>query len=152
MSYCHQNNASIWRANPGISYKLRYKTTCRIKFEYCYQGKESFLQTESNKKPLFVFYISFQEYVSQGISHPVFYGDRVYKLRRVKCDSDLYATTVDCCCQKVAIVWFWFFIVFKGLRILFTSFCYIYFIIFSHPSLLSRKEHELVSLVSRFWM
>ena len=29
-------------------------------------------------------YISFQEYVSKGISHPVFYGDLVYKLRRVK--------------------------------------------------------------------
>ena len=28
--------------------------------------------------------ISFQEYLSKGISHPVFYGDRVYKLRRVK--------------------------------------------------------------------
>ena len=29
-------------------------------------------------------YISFQEYLSKGISHPVFYGDLVYKLRRVK--------------------------------------------------------------------
>ena len=28
--------------------------------------------------------ISFQEYLSKGISHPVFYGDQVYKLRRVK--------------------------------------------------------------------
>ena len=28
--------------------------------------------------------ISFQEYVSKGISHPVFYGDLVYNLRRVK--------------------------------------------------------------------
>ena len=28
--------------------------------------------------------ISFQEYVSKGISHPVFYGDLFYKLRRVK--------------------------------------------------------------------
>ena len=28
--------------------------------------------------------ISFQEYVSKGISHPVFYGDLVYKIRRVK--------------------------------------------------------------------
>ena len=28
--------------------------------------------------------ISFQEYVFKGISHPVFYGDLVYKLRRVK--------------------------------------------------------------------
>ena len=28
--------------------------------------------------------ISFQEYVSKGISYPVFYGDLVYKLRRVK--------------------------------------------------------------------
>ena len=28
--------------------------------------------------------ISFQEYVTKGISHPVFYGDLVYKLRKVK--------------------------------------------------------------------
>ena len=28
--------------------------------------------------------ISFKEYVFKGISHPVFYGDLVYKLRRVK--------------------------------------------------------------------
>ena len=28
--------------------------------------------------------ISFQEYIFKGISHPVFYGDLVYKLRRVK--------------------------------------------------------------------
>ena len=28
--------------------------------------------------------ISFQEYLSKGISHPIFYGDLVYKLRRVK--------------------------------------------------------------------
>ena len=28
--------------------------------------------------------ISFQEYLSKGISHPVFYGDLVYKLRMVK--------------------------------------------------------------------
>ena len=28
--------------------------------------------------------ISFQEYVTKGISHPVFYGDLVYKFRRVK--------------------------------------------------------------------
>ena len=30
------------------------------------------------------FDISFQEYLFKGISHPVFYGDLVYKLRRVK--------------------------------------------------------------------
>ena len=28
--------------------------------------------------------VTFQEYVSSGISHPIFYGDLVYKLRRVK--------------------------------------------------------------------
>ena len=28
--------------------------------------------------------VSFKEYLSKGISHPVFYGDLVYKLRRVK--------------------------------------------------------------------
>ena len=29
--------------------------------------------------------VKFQEYASEGISHLVFYGDLVYKLRRVKC-------------------------------------------------------------------
>ena len=32
--------------------------------------------------------ISFQDYVTEGISHPVFYGDLVYILRRVRCDND----------------------------------------------------------------
>ena len=32
--------------------------------------------------------ISFQEYVSEGIPHPVFYGDLVYKLRRVKSETN----------------------------------------------------------------
>ena len=32
--------------------------------------------------------ISFQEYVSKGIAHPVFYGECVYKLRRVKCETN----------------------------------------------------------------
>ena len=32
--------------------------------------------------------MSFQEYVSNGFSHTVFYGDLVYKLRRVKCQAN----------------------------------------------------------------
>ena len=32
--------------------------------------------------------ISFQEYVSKGITHPLFYGDLVYKRRRVKCEAN----------------------------------------------------------------
>ena len=32
--------------------------------------------------------ISLQEYVSEGISHPVFYGELVYKVRRVKGAAD----------------------------------------------------------------
>ena len=39
--------------------------------------------------------ISFQEYVSKGISHPVFYGDLVYKLRRVKDTPNLNAFDDD---------------------------------------------------------
>ena len=35
---------------------------------------------------------SFQEYVSEGISHPVFYGDLVYKLRRVKCEANFVSS------------------------------------------------------------
>ena len=31
---------------------------------------------------------SFQEYVTEGISHPVSYGDLVYKLRRVRCEAN----------------------------------------------------------------
>ena len=30
--------------------------------------------------------IPFQEFDCAGISHPVFYGDIVYKLRKVKCE------------------------------------------------------------------
>ena len=36
--------------------------------------------------------ISIQDYVSKGITHPVFYGDLVYKLRRVKSDSNLISS------------------------------------------------------------
>ena len=32
--------------------------------------------------------ISFQEYITEGIPHPVFYGDLVYKLRRVRCEAN----------------------------------------------------------------
>ena len=32
--------------------------------------------------------ISFQEYVPEEISHPVFYGDLVYKLRRGQCEAN----------------------------------------------------------------
>ena len=36
--------------------------------------------------------ISFQENVSKGITHPVFYGDLVYKLRRVKSESNFISS------------------------------------------------------------
>ena len=36
--------------------------------------------------------ISFQDYLSQGIAHPVFYGDLVYKLRRVKGESNFISS------------------------------------------------------------
>ena len=36
--------------------------------------------------------ISFQEYVSKGITHPVFYGDLVYKLRRVKSETNFISS------------------------------------------------------------
>ena len=36
--------------------------------------------------------ISLQEYVSEGITHPVFYGDLVYKLRRVKGEADFISS------------------------------------------------------------
>ena len=36
--------------------------------------------------------ISFQEYVTEGISHPVFYGDLIYKLRRVKCEANFVSS------------------------------------------------------------
>ena len=36
--------------------------------------------------------ISFQEYLSKGISHPVVYGDLVYKLRRVKDTPNLFSS------------------------------------------------------------
>ena len=36
--------------------------------------------------------ISFQDYISQGITHPVFYGDLVYKLRRVKVEANFISS------------------------------------------------------------
>ena len=36
--------------------------------------------------------ISFQEYVSKGITHPVFYGNLVYKLRRVKGEANVISS------------------------------------------------------------
>ena len=39
--------------------------------------------------------ISIQEYVSKGITHPVFYGDLVYKLRRVKSESNFTESTTS---------------------------------------------------------
>ena len=36
--------------------------------------------------------ISFQDYVSQGITDPVFYGDLVYKLRRVKGEANFISS------------------------------------------------------------
>ena len=38
------------------------------------------------------FEISLQKYVSEGISQPVFYGDLVYKLRRVKCEANFVSS------------------------------------------------------------
>ena len=36
--------------------------------------------------------ISFQEYVFKGITHPVFYSDLVYKLRRVKSETNFISS------------------------------------------------------------
>ena len=36
--------------------------------------------------------ISFQEYVTEGIAYPVFYGDLVYKLRRVRCEANFVSS------------------------------------------------------------
>ena len=36
--------------------------------------------------------ILFQEYVTEGISHPVFYGDLVYKLGRVRCEANFVSS------------------------------------------------------------
>ena len=36
--------------------------------------------------------ISFQEYVTEGISQPVFYGDLVYKLKRVRCEANFVSS------------------------------------------------------------
>ena len=39
-----------------------------------------------------VLYSNIQDYVSQGIAHPVFYGDLVYKLRRVKGEANFISS------------------------------------------------------------
>ena len=36
--------------------------------------------------------ISFQNFFSEEISHPVFFGDRVYKLKRVKCEANFVSS------------------------------------------------------------
>ena len=36
--------------------------------------------------------ISFQKYVTEGIYHPVFYGDLVYKLRKVRCEANFLSS------------------------------------------------------------
>ena len=46
---------------------------------------EKHVKSYSGHTLSFYLNLSFQEYVSERISHPVFYGDQVYKLRRVKC-------------------------------------------------------------------
>ena len=37
--------------------------------------------------------MSFQEYVFEGIAHPVFYSDLVFKLRRVKCEANFVSSS-----------------------------------------------------------
>ena len=39
--------------------------------------------------------ISFQVYVSKGIANPVFYGDLVYELRRVKGDANFISSGLE---------------------------------------------------------
>ena len=39
--------------------------------------------------------ISFQKYVSKGITHPVFYGDLVYKLKKVKSESEFHLVGLE---------------------------------------------------------
>ena len=61
-----------------VSLPFRHFCWCRV---FCHRTGSDLL--------LFVFLskfgdISFQKYLSKGISHPVFYADLVYKLRRVK--------------------------------------------------------------------
>ena len=50
-------------------------------------GSYKYICTQRN-----LLYLSFQEYVSKGITHPVFYGDLVYKLRRVKNESNFISS------------------------------------------------------------
>ena len=69
-----------------------YEIILRRKTDYwsvtVYETAESCLDKKGPfyyRNPIYPFVdISFQEYVLKGISHPVFYGDLVYKLRRVK--------------------------------------------------------------------
>ena len=52
---------------------------------------EKFFRSYSELLPKFG-EILFQEYASEEISHPVFYGDLVYKLRRVKCAANIVSS------------------------------------------------------------
>ena len=52
---------------------------------------EKFFRSYSELLPN-TFAISFQDYVSQGITHPLFYGDLVYKLWRVKGEANFISS------------------------------------------------------------
>ena len=65
-----------------------YRVTDITSFGKCL---ESSLGHTLNFCPNLVQY-RFQEYVSKGIAHPVFYGDLVYKLRRVKSETNFISS------------------------------------------------------------
>ena len=56
------------------------------------QASENFFLNSSDHTLSFHSEISFKEYVSQGISHPVCYGDLVYKLKRVRCEVNVVSS------------------------------------------------------------
>ena len=60
----------------GLAFSVSTCWTCCHRWPFLFRSYSQLLSKFGD--------ISFQEYVSKGISHPVFYGDLVYKLRRVK--------------------------------------------------------------------
>ena len=92
-SYCHEHVFPASFLYGAFGRQLSTFLGARTKFIYFIQWfvqlRESISFFKSNSELLSKFgAISFQEYVSKGITHPVFYGDLVYKLRRVKSETN----------------------------------------------------------------
>ena len=78
---------TTWQASSWT----RQITNTRIEFNYPSWNVRKVFRLYSERLSKFGA-ISFQEYVSKGITHPVFYGGLVYKLRNVKGEANFISS------------------------------------------------------------